>query len=76
MTVRDLLSNDSGRQWSTQIDYGQLLRARDRTAFAVGLKQADPPGTVWAQDPSGGSRGRAWPDAGVLGTPRAATWTK
>lgn len=52
VTVRDLLSNDSGRQWSTQIDYGQLLRARDRTGFAVGLKQADPPGTVWAYNNS------------------------
>jgi beta-lactamase family protein len=48
VTVRDLLSNDSGRQWSTQIDYAQLLQARDRTGFAVSLKQADPPGTVWA----------------------------
>lgn len=53
VTVRDLLSNDSGRQWSIQIDYSQLLRAPDRTAFAVGLKQADPPGTVWAYNNSG-----------------------
>jgi len=52
VTVRDLLSNDSGRQWSIQIDYSQLLRASDRTAFAVGLKQADPPGTVWAYNNS------------------------
>jgi hypothetical protein len=47
VTIRDLLSNDSGRQWSPQIYY-QLLRAKDRTAFAVGLKQAQPPGMVWA----------------------------
>ena len=52
VTIRDLLSNDSGRQWSLQIDYSQLLRARNRTAFAVGLKQADPPGTVWAYNNS------------------------
>ncbi|MGE5286589.1 MAG: serine hydrolase domain-containing protein [Micromonosporaceae bacterium] len=52
VTVRDLLSNDSGRQWSTKIDYAQLVRARDRTAFAVGLKQAQPPGTVWAYNNS------------------------
>jgi CubicO group peptidase (beta-lactamase class C family) len=47
VTVRDLLSNDSGRQWSTRLDYGRLLRARDKTAFAIGLKQGHPPGTVW-----------------------------
>lgn len=52
VTIRDLLSNDSGRQWSLQIDYTQLLQARDRTAFAVGLRQADPPGTVWAYNNS------------------------
>ncbi|MFD0856049.1 serine hydrolase domain-containing protein [Actinomadura adrarensis] len=47
VTVRDLLSNDSGRQWSATIDYRRLLMARDRTGYAVGLKQAHPPGTVW-----------------------------
>jgi CubicO group peptidase (beta-lactamase class C family) len=52
VTVRDLLSNDSGRQWSPAIDYVQLLRAADRTAFAVGLNQAAPPGTVWAYNNS------------------------
>jgi CubicO group peptidase (beta-lactamase class C family) len=46
--VGDLLSNDSGREWSADLDYGDLLRARDRTAFAVGLGQAQPPGQVWA----------------------------
>jgi CubicO group peptidase (beta-lactamase class C family) len=48
VTVRDLLSNDSGRQWSPLIDYGELIRARNRTSFAVGLGQDAPPGTVWA----------------------------
>jgi CubicO group peptidase (beta-lactamase class C family) len=52
VTVRDLLSNDSGREWSPVIDYVQLLRAADRTAFAVGLNQASPPGTVWAYNNS------------------------
>jgi len=47
VTVRNLLSNDSGRFWSTESDYGTLLQARDRTAYAVGLQQADPPGEVW-----------------------------
>jgi CubicO group peptidase (beta-lactamase class C family) len=52
VTVRDLLSNDSGREWSPAIDYVQLLRAPDRTAFAIGLKQADAPGKVWAYNNS------------------------
>ena len=48
MTVRNLLSNDSGRFWSPESDYQELLQARDRTSYAVGLDQASPPGTVWA----------------------------
>ncbi|MDN3358719.1 serine hydrolase [Actinomadura sp. DC4] len=48
VTVRDLLSMDSGREWSMRTDYPQLLRARDRTDFAVGLKQQHAPGKVWA----------------------------
>ena len=52
VTVRDLLSNDSGREWSPAIDYVQLLQAADRTAFAVGLPQAQPPGQVWAYNNS------------------------
>lgn len=48
VTLRNLLSNDSGRFWSQLTDYGGLLRARDRTAYAVGLAQAARPGTVWA----------------------------
>lgn len=52
VTVRDLLSNDSGREWSLAIDYVQMLGAADRTAFAVGLQQASPPGTVWAYNNS------------------------
>lgn len=48
VTVRDLLSMDSGREWSVRTDYLQLLRARDRTDFAVGLKQQRAPGQVWA----------------------------
>jgi CubicO group peptidase (beta-lactamase class C family) len=48
VTVRNLLSNDSGRFWSTGSDYGELIQARDRTAYAVGLDQVAEPGTVWA----------------------------
>ena len=52
MTVRDLLSMDSGRQWSPLTDYVGLLAARDRTAFAIGLGQSNAPGTVWAYNNS------------------------
>lgn len=52
VTVRDLLSMDSGRQWSPFIDYVRLLTARDRTDFAVALSQSAAPGTVWAYNNS------------------------
>jgi CubicO group peptidase (beta-lactamase class C family) len=52
VTVHDLLSNDSGRAWSTRIDYVRLLHAADRTAFAVGLRQTSAPGEVWAYNNS------------------------
>jgi CubicO group peptidase (beta-lactamase class C family) len=52
VTVRDLLSNDSGREWSPLIDYVQLIQAPDKTAFAVGLPQTEPPGEVWAYNNS------------------------
>jgi CubicO group peptidase (beta-lactamase class C family) len=48
VNVRDLLSMDSGRQWSFLTDYVQFLRAANRTAFAVGLPQQHAPGQVWA----------------------------
>jgi CubicO group peptidase (beta-lactamase class C family) len=52
VTVRDLLSMDSGRQWSAFTDYVRLLAAGDRTAFAIGLGQAAVPGKVWAYNNS------------------------
>lgn len=48
VTVKNLLSNDSGRQWSTAIDYDQLIRAADRTAFGIGLEQTTAPKKTWA----------------------------
>lgn len=48
VTVRNLLSNDSGRFWSLDSDYVQLTQAADRTSYAVGLGQQFAPGTVWA----------------------------
>ncbi|HEX4493079.1 MAG TPA: serine hydrolase domain-containing protein [Acidimicrobiia bacterium] len=47
VTIRDILSGVSGRQWSPLIDYRQLVRAKNADAFAVGLHQAAAPGTVW-----------------------------
>lgn len=48
VTIRNLLSNDSGRSWSIAQDYGELVQAPDKTGFAVGLTQEHPPGEVWA----------------------------
>ena len=48
VTVRNLLSNDSGRFWSMQSDYRDLLSARSRTRYAVGLTQQYAPGSAWA----------------------------
>ena len=50
VTVRNLLSNDSGRYWSLQSDYTDLLSARSRTRYAVGLPQQYAPGTAWASE--------------------------
>jgi CubicO group peptidase (beta-lactamase class C family) len=52
VTLRNLLSMDSGREWSVLSDYLQLLGARDRTAFAIGLRQTSAPGKVWAYNNS------------------------
>lgn len=48
VTVRNLLSNDSGRFWSLTSDYGDLLAAKSRTRYAVGLPQQYAPGSAWA----------------------------
>jgi CubicO group peptidase (beta-lactamase class C family) len=47
VTIRDLLANASGRFWSVASDYGELIRTPDKTAYAIGLSQPDPPNTVW-----------------------------
>lgn len=52
VTVRDLLSNDSGRHWDFQTDYQGLIGANDRTQFGVDLTQDGPPGTIWAYNNS------------------------
>ena len=48
VTIRNLLSNDSGRFWSAESDYSMLVRSRDRTGYAVGLSQQHPVGSAWA----------------------------
>ena len=48
VTIRDLLSMDSGRQWSVLSDYVRLIVAADRTAYAIDLRQTAPPGKIWA----------------------------
>jgi CubicO group peptidase (beta-lactamase class C family) len=48
VSVRNLLSNDSGRFWSMDSDYGALVQARNRTRYAVDLPQQYPPGSTWA----------------------------
>ncbi len=52
VTVQNLVSNDSGREWSLALDYNGLIRAADHTAFAVGLGQDAEPGTTWAYNNS------------------------
>ena len=52
VTVKDLISNDSGRHWDFRTDYQGLIGAADRTAFGVGLEQDAPPGTMWAYNNS------------------------
>jgi CubicO group peptidase (beta-lactamase class C family) len=48
VTVRNLLSNDSGRHWDAATDYGVLPFEQDTTAFGVGLEQQEEPGSAWA----------------------------
>jgi CubicO group peptidase (beta-lactamase class C family) len=53
VTVENLLSGDSGRQWDFATDYREMaIAAPDKTAFAVGLGQDAPPGEVWAYNNS------------------------
>lgn len=47
VTVRNLLSNDSGRHWDAATDYARLPFAQDTTQFGIDLEQADEPGTTW-----------------------------
>lgn len=52
VSIADLLSNTSGREWSLAIDYGEMVGSADHTGFAIDLDQPDPPGSVWVYNNS------------------------
>jgi CubicO group peptidase (beta-lactamase class C family) len=53
VTIRDILSNASGRHWDADTDYVQMaFTAEDKTAFAVALGQDAAPGEIWAYNNS------------------------
>jgi CubicO group peptidase (beta-lactamase class C family) len=47
VTVRNLLSNDSGRFWSFESDYMNMMVLPDQTGYAIGLDQAIEPAAYW-----------------------------
>jgi len=48
VTVRNLLSADSGRSWDYVTDYLKMAAgAKDKTAFSIALGQDTPPRTKW-----------------------------
>ncbi|MBE3012405.1 beta-lactamase family protein [Microbispora sp. NEAU-D428] len=56
VTIKDILTNVSGRHWDVDTDYRRLVRAAGRTGFAVGLAQDAAPGDVWARRRPAGRR--------------------
>ncbi|MCX7620273.1 MAG: beta-lactamase family protein [Acidimicrobiales bacterium] len=49
VTVKNLISNNSGRHWDFETDYVKMaVGAQDKTRFAIELGQDAPPGEVWA----------------------------
>jgi CubicO group peptidase (beta-lactamase class C family) len=52
VTIKNLISNDSGRYWDFETDYQKMIGAADRTAFSIGLSQAADPGAVWVYNNS------------------------
>jgi CubicO group peptidase (beta-lactamase class C family) len=47
VTIRNLLSNDSGRYYDFETDYLKMTTAPNRTEFAIALGQQYPPGEHW-----------------------------
>lgn len=53
VTIRNLISNDSGRYWDFWTDYVlNYILGEDKTALAIGLSQQHEPGTVWVYNNS------------------------
>ena len=52
VTIKELLSNDSGRYWDLKTDYLKMIGSPDRTKFAIGLSQQYPPETHWVYNNS------------------------
>ena len=52
VTIRQILSNDSGRELSAAVDYGQLPFSADMDRLAIGLRQEAEPGTTWGYNNS------------------------
>ena len=53
VTIRDLLSNTSGRHWDLATDYQKMaFGVPDKTTFSIGLGQDEPPGKVWTYNNS------------------------
>jgi CubicO group peptidase (beta-lactamase class C family) len=53
VTIRNLISNNSGRHWDFETDYRKMaVEAQDKTRFAIELGQDAPPGDVWAYNNS------------------------
>jgi CubicO group peptidase (beta-lactamase class C family) len=53
VTIRNLISNDSGRYWDFNTDYLSMAAgAEDKTQFAIDLDQQHDPGTVWVYNNS------------------------
>lgn len=47
VTIRQLLTNTSGRYHDFDTDYGEMIAAEDRSAFSIALDQQHDPDTVW-----------------------------
>lgn len=48
VTIRDILTNTSGREWDSRTDYRDMaMKAADKTSLAISLGQEAEPGTTW-----------------------------
>jgi len=53
VTIKNLVSNDSGRHWDYETDYFKMAAgAVDKNTFAIELAQDDPPGKKWVYNNS------------------------